>query len=113
MKKGINEREMNGKMLWMGFRDNLQGTPMVRAAIKLWEPKMQITKELYPAIAEQFDSTPQRVERCMRHAIESAWDRGDLTTINSVFGGTVSAGKGVPTVSEFISRMAVYCAVED
>lgn len=113
MKKVINERELNGKMLWMGFRDNIVGTAMLRESVKLWEPGMSITKEMYPAIAKRFGSTPSRVERAMRHAIASAWDRGDLTTIDSIFGGTVSATKGVPTVSEFVSRMAVYCAVED
>lgn len=113
MKKAINMQELNNKMLWMGFRDNLQGTAMLREAVQLWELGMPITKELYPMIAKKFGSTPSRVERCMRHAIESAWDRGDLRTIDSVFCGTVSARRGLPTVSEFVSRMAVYCAIED
>lgn len=113
MKMHINEREVYGKMAWMGFRENLMGTPMLRAAIKLWEPGVSITKEIYPAVAKQFGTTPSRVERAMRHAIESAWERGDYHTIESVFGGSVSADKGKPTNGDFIARMAVYFGFED
>lgn len=107
------EMEVRNKMLWMGFRDNIAGTPMVRQAIKLWEPGVSITKEIYPAVAKQFGTTPQRVERNIRHAIESAWDRGDEYTIESVFGGSISQDRGKPTNSEFIARMAVYFGLED
>ena len=113
MKKGVDEQLMNNKLLWMGFRDSIQGTEMLRIAIKLWEPGISITKEIYPTVAKACGSTPSRVERCMRHAIESAWDRGDYVTINSVFGGTVKADKGTPTVGDFIARMAVFCAYAD
>lgn len=107
------EMEVRNKMLWMGFRDNIVGTAMVRQAIKLWEPGSSVTKEIYPAIAKQFGTTASRVERNIRHAIESAWDRGDLHTIESVFGGSISQDKGKPTNSEFIARMAVYFDIED
>ena len=62
-----------------------------------------ITKVLYPGVAKKFKTTASRVERAIRHAIEIAWDRGDLDTLNSYFGYTVNTGKGKPTNSEFIA----------
>lgn len=62
-----------------------------------------VTKLLYPAVAKKFSTTPSRVERAIRHAIEIAWDRGDIDTLNSFFGYTVNTGKGKPTNSEFIA----------
>lgn len=65
-----------------------------------------ITKILYPSIAKKYRTTSSRVERAIRHAIEVAWDRGDLETLQSFFGYTVSNAKGKPTNSEFISMIA-------
>ena len=65
-----------------------------------------ITKVLYPQVAKTFQTTPSRVERAIRHAIEVAWDRGDLDTLQSFFGYTVSNTKGKPTNSEFIALIA-------
>jgi len=65
-----------------------------------------ITKVLYPAVAKTFQTTPSRVERAIRHAIEVAWDRGDVEVLNSFFGYTVSHSKGKPTNGEFISMIA-------
>lgn len=62
-----------------------------------------VTKLLYPSVAKKFSTTPSRVERAIRHAIEIAWDRGDIDTLNSFFGYTVNTGKGKPTNSEFIA----------
>ncbi len=62
-----------------------------------------VTKMLYPAVAKHFDTTSSRVERAIRHAIEIAWDRGDLDTLNTFFGYTVNTAKGKPTNSEFIA----------
>ena len=53
-----------------------------------------ITKQLYPSIAQKFDTTPSRVERAIRHAIEVAWGRGNMDTIDALFGYTIHAGKG-------------------
>ena len=64
------------------------------------------TKLLYPAVAKKFATTPSRVERAIRHAIEIAWDRGDIDTLNSFFGYTINTGKGKPTNSEFIALIA-------
>ena len=66
----------------------------------------QITKSLYPKIAYKFNTTPSRVERAIRHAIEVAWGRGDQKTVEKIFGYTISAAKGKPTNSEFIAMIA-------
>ena len=65
-----------------------------------------ITKQLYPSIAKQYNTTPSRVERAIRHAIEVAWSRGKMDTIDKLFGYTVNNGKGKPTNSEFIALIA-------
>ena len=65
-----------------------------------------ITKVLYPTVARKFKTTSSRVERAIRHAIEVAWDRGDVEVLNKFFGFTVSSVKGKPTNSEFISMIA-------
>ena len=66
----------------------------------------QITKQLYPEIAQKYKTTPSRVERAIRHAIEVAWARGEQATVESIFGYTISAAKGKPTNSEFIAMIA-------
>ena len=65
-----------------------------------------ITKILYPTIAKKYQTTPSRVERAIRHAIEVAWSRGKMDTIDDLFGYTISTGKGKPTNSEFIALIA-------
>lgn len=62
-----------------------------------------VTKVLYPSVAKKFQTTASRVERAIRHAIEIAWDRGNLDTLNSFFGYTINTGKGKPTNSEFVA----------
>jgi len=66
----------------------------------------QITKQLYPDIASKYRTTPSRVERAIRHAIEVAWSRGKNDAVESIFGYTISAAKGKPTNSEFIAMIA-------
>ena len=66
----------------------------------------QITKSLYPKIATKFNTTPSRVERAIRHAIEVAWGRGQQEAVENIFGYTISASKGKPTNSEFIAMIA-------
>ena len=65
----------------------------------------QITKQLYPEIAEKYHTTPSRVERAIRHAIEVAWDRGDVDVLSSYFGYTIQSERGKPTNSEFIAMI--------
>jgi two-component system response regulator (stage 0 sporulation protein A) len=65
-----------------------------------------ITKTLYPEIAIKYQTTPNRVERAIRHAIETAWERSDLETINKMFRYTIRNDKGKPTNSEFIALLS-------
>ena len=71
-----------------------------------------ITKELYPSVAQAFNTTPSRVERAIRHAVELAWDRGDLDTLQKFFGFTTSPKKGKPTNSEFLSFLTDHLRLE-
>ncbi|HZK44527.1 MAG TPA: sporulation transcription factor Spo0A [Syntrophomonadaceae bacterium] len=94
----------------IGVPAHVKGYQYVRAAIILVVEEINylgaVTKELYPTIAQKYDTTPSRVERAIRHAIELAWDRGDLDNINKFFGYTISGEKGKPTNSEFIAIIA-------
>ncbi len=87
-----------------------QGYQYLRASIKLSveDPEMlgSVTKLLYPTVAKQFDTTSSRVERAIRHAIEVAWDRGDVDVLSSYFGYTIQSQRGKPTNSEFIAMIA-------
>ncbi|MCR5636443.1 MAG: sporulation transcription factor Spo0A [Clostridiales bacterium] len=65
-----------------------------------------VTKQLYPSVAKKFETTSSRVERAIRHAIEVAWDRGDVDVLNSYFGYTIHNGRGKPTNSEFIAMIS-------
>ena len=94
----------------IGVPAHIKGYQYLREGIILTVRNMEVinavTKVLYPEIAKRFGTTPSRVERAIRHAIEVAWDRGDLETLQSYFGYTVSGVKGKPTNSEFISMIA-------
>lgn len=94
----------------IGVPAHIKGYQYLREAIILTINDMDVinavTKVLYPAVAKKFGTTPSRVERAIRHAIEVAWDRGDLETLQKFFGYTVSNIKGKPTNSEFIAMIA-------
>ena len=94
----------------IGVPAHIKGYQYLREAIILAVEDMDvinaITKVLYPQVAKTFQTTPSRVERAIRHAIEVAWDRGDLDTLQRFFGYTVSNTKGKPTNSEFIALIA-------
>ena len=94
----------------IGVPAHIKGYQYLREAIIIAVGDMDvinaITKVLYPQVAKTFQTTPSRVERAIRHAIEVAWDRGDLDTLQRFFGYTVSNTKGKPTNSEFIALMA-------
>lgn len=91
----------------LGVPAHIKGYHYLRAAIlaSIEDSELleSVTKLLYPAVAKQFSTTSSRVERAIRHAIEIAWDRGNLDTLNSFFGYTVNTCKGKPTNSEFIA----------
>ncbi|NLT58005.1 MAG: sporulation transcription factor Spo0A [Clostridiales bacterium] len=94
----------------IGVPAHIKGYQYLRVAITMSVMDMTIlesvTKRLYPAVAKQFQTTPSRVERAIRHAVEVAWDRGNVETLNSYFGYTVHNNKGKPTNSEFIAMIA-------
>lgn len=94
----------------LGMPAHLRGYDQVRFALELavCNPNVvyAVTKELYPTVAQAFNTTPSRVERAIRHAVEVAWDRGDMDTLQSYFGGTISLTRGKPTNSEFIALIA-------
>jgi two-component system response regulator (stage 0 sporulation protein A) len=90
----------------IGVPAHIKGYQYVREAIILAINDMEIINAVYPTVAKKFQTTPSRVERAIRHAIEVAWDRGDLETLQKFFGYTVSNIKGKPTNSEFIAMIA-------
>ena len=94
----------------IGVPAHIKGYQYLREAIIMTVKDMDIinaiTKELYPTVAKRYKTTSSRVERAIRHAIEVAWDRGDVEVLNGFFGYTVSNVKGKPTNSEFISMIA-------
>jgi two-component system response regulator (stage 0 sporulation protein A) len=94
----------------IGVPAHIKGYTYMRDAIKMViaDPNLLggITKELYPSIAKKYNTTPSRVERAIRHAIEVAWTRGRVETIDMIFGYTIDQNKGKPTNSEFIAMVA-------
>ncbi len=94
----------------IGVPAHIKGYHYLRKSILMVLSNMNllgaITKELYPAVAKEFSTTPSRVERAIRHAIEVAWDRGDVEVLNSFFGYTIQNSRGKPTNSEFIAMIA-------
>ena len=94
----------------IGVPAHVKGYSYLRSAIMLTSRKPDLiyamTKELYPADGDIYDTTSQRVERAIRHAIEVAWTRGDTETLNGIFGFTINQAKGKPTNSEFIAMIS-------
>lgn len=109
-KKGNLEADVTDIIHEIGVPAHIKGYQYLRDAIILSVNDMEmlnsITKILYPTIAKKHQTTPSRVERAIRHAIEVAWSRGKMDTIDKLFGYTVSTGKGKPTNSEFIALIA-------
>ena len=104
------EAEVTAILHEVGVPAHIKGYQYVREAIIIVVQNMDainaVTKVLYPEVAKRFNTTPSRVERAIRHAIEVAWDRGDLETLQGYFGYTVNSAKGKPTNSEFIAMIA-------
>ena len=94
----------------IGVPAHIKGYQYLRTAILLTVSDSDIinsvTKILYPSVAKKYQTTTSRVERAIRHAIEVAWDRGDVDTLNSYFGYTIQNSRGKPTNSEFIAMIA-------
>ena len=104
------EQDVTDMIHEIGVPAHIKGYQYLREAIMMSveDPGMisSITKILYPTIAKRFQTTPSRVERAIRHAIEVAWSRGRMETLDSLFGYTIDTGKGKPTNSEFIALIA-------
>lgn len=94
----------------MGVPAHVKGYQYLRDAIGLVTDEINlmgaVTKELYPMIADKYNTTASRVERAIRHAIELAWDRGNVELMNKYFGYTINIERGKPTNSEFIAMVA-------
>ena len=94
----------------VGVPAHIKGYQYIREAIILAvqdeEILNSVTKELYPTLSQKFNTTPSRVERAIRHAIEVAWNRGQIEMHEKIFGYTVNSNKGKPTNSEFIAMIA-------
>lgn len=94
----------------IGVPAHIKGYQYLRTAILMTiednEIINSVTKVLYPSVAKKYETTTSRVERAIRHAIEVAWDRGDIDTLNSYFGYTIQNNRGKPTNSEFIAMIA-------
>lgn len=109
----INERKLDRMLTVCGLPDNLRGTEQLRVAVRLYTPGMMVTKELYPAVAAAVGSTTVRVERSMRTALESGFNRcGYDVDVIEIFGNTIDPDKGKPTVSEFVARAARLCRAD-
>ena len=104
------ERYVTRIMLDMGIPAHLKGYHYLREAIILSGKDMEavssVTKLLYPTVAKRFKTTDQKVERAIRNAIEVSWTRGNVDTFEELFGYSVGTGKGRPTNSEYIARIA-------
>ncbi|MEC9488018.1 MAG: sporulation transcription factor Spo0A [Halanaerobium sp.] len=94
----------------IGVPAHIKGYLYLREAIKMVVENIDllgaVTKELYPLVAEEYDTTPSRVERAIRHAIEVAWERGNIQAIHDIFGHTITSASGKPTNSQFIAKIA-------
>lgn len=100
----------------IGVPAHIKGYQYLREAITMVYNNIEIlgaiTKTLYPAVAEKFKTTPSRVERAIRHAIEVAWTRGNIDSISHLFGYTINISKSKPTNSEFIAMVADKLRIE-
>lgn len=100
----------------IGVPPHIKGYRYLREAITMAYANIEImgfvTKDLYPGIAKKFKTTPSRVERAIRHAIEVAWTRGNIDSISQLFGYTINISKSKPTNSEFIAMVADKLRIE-
>ncbi len=109
-RKGDLETQVTKVIHQIGVPAHIKGYQYLRTAIMMTVDDNNIinsvTKILYPSVAKKYQTTSSRVERAIRHAIEVAWDRGDIETLNSYFGYTIQNSRGKPTNSEFIAMIA-------
>jgi two-component system response regulator (stage 0 sporulation protein A) len=107
---------ISGILRDIGVPAHILGYKYISEAVEVavYDPNAinNITKSIYPHIAKAFSTTPSRVERAIRRAIETAWDRGDAETLRGFFGHTVSSRRGRPTNSEFIAAVSVHLSLQ-
>ena len=115
-KNRVLEEKISNIFITVGIPAHIKGYQFLREAIKMAidQPEIinSITKKLYPAIAEKFDTSASKVERAIRHAIEVAWNRGKIENINSIFGLKVYTSNDKPTNGEFIALVADKMLIE-
>ena len=104
------ENEITEILHEVGIPAHIKGYHYLRDSIMMAieDPEIinAVTKQLYPSVAKQYNTTSSRVERAIRHAIEVAWDRGNVDVLNSYFGYTIHSSRGKPTNSEFIAMIS-------
>lgn len=104
------EEKISEIFISIGIPPHIKGYGYLREGIKMMYERpgiiSSVTKELYPSIAKKFSTTPSKVERAIRHAIEVAWNRGRIEAINAIFGARIYLGTEKPTNSEFIALVA-------
>lgn len=114
--KGYLDQKISEIFRGFGIATHILGYQYLRYAIELTINDLNmvshVTKGLYPAVAKKFQTDPTRVERAIRHAIETAWNRGNLELVEKYFGYTVCAKREKPTNSEFIATIAEYLRLE-
>ncbi|WP_408954635.1 sporulation transcription factor Spo0A [Natroniella sp. ANB-PHB2] len=118
--QGVSERNVEERITDMmhqiGIPAHIKGYLYLREAITLVIKEVEllgaVTKELYPLVAQEFNTTASRVERAIRHAIEVAWEKGNIKAINRIFGHSVTTESGKPTNSQFIAKIADKLRIE-
>lgn len=109
-RKNDTESVVTSAIHEVGIPAHIKGYEYLREAIMIVLDNRDminsVTKELYPTVAKKYSTSPSRVERAIRHAIEVAWNRGDTDTLNNIFGFTINQSKGKPTNSEFIAMIS-------
>jgi two-component system response regulator (stage 0 sporulation protein A) len=110
----INVNKMDFFMKQLGHPEHLTGTEYLRAGIEIAaaDREARISKDIYPEVARRYHTTPSRVERCMRHSIETAFERGDRETIDDIFGYAIAVDTGRPTVGQYLKTMARVCRAD-
>ncbi len=101
----INDKILDEILVELGHDDYVCGTDLIRRGVRKYHGQ-PLTKELYPELARDVGSTASRVERSMRHSISKAWTRGTFDVQERYFGGSVHPDRGVPTVGEYLARLA-------
>lgn len=104
----VDEKKLDDLLLDLGYSDNLAGTSYIRAAVSIYEFGRGITKDVYPTVAQQFKTSPTRVERAIRHSTERAFARAGYArdAATAVFGNSVNPKSGYPTNGELIARLS-------